>query len=217
MRHRAWQTTAVLIAAVTTAVCPELTTSVRFGPDVFEPIPALDELDWGAVVPGAAVDYWELRAVFDPQDPRILGSGGPVARSALPEDVRARLDAARVENGFGGGCLPAWCYRYIAYVDDEGGVGTVATRGALAGFLAPIASPEEAILLVSAIDGIWWEETGEDTGIAAADGGWELVVFELAASCAPVQTDRVRYRVRTNGGVSEQAREVWMVSEGACI
>jgi hypothetical protein len=180
-----------------------------------DPIPALHDLDWGAVEPAAAWDYWELRRTGPAEHP-VIGSGGALNREELDPDVRGALDATVPSSGFSAGCLPAWCYSYVVAVDGEVIV-TVNTREALAEFLAPITTPEEAIVLASAADFAWWNPDGESTGVREAGTGWDIVLLQLVGFCAPVQTDRVRFRVEATGQVSEQAREVWQRHEQMCI
>ena len=178
------------------------------------PLPSVAQLDFGAVEPAEAWDYWELRWMMPPGADSILGSGGAGARAQLPSQVQEELDALSPATGFAQGCLPGHCFKILAGVDgDEIHLWT--TVDGLLEFLGSVDSLVEAALLLDA-HGFWWDE-GEDTGWRSAPGGWEFVVLERVSSCAPVQTDRVRLLVAGSGELHEQAREVWERLEGACI
>ncbi|MFW5947705.1 MAG: hypothetical protein ACOCUW_04365, partial [Gemmatimonadota bacterium] len=199
--------------------------------DAYDPIPALGDLDWSAVDPAAAWDYWELRRAGPAPDP-VLGTGGALTLEELDPTVAEALSLIEPSGGFAGGCLPAWCYSYVAAVDGDQ-VTVIDTRGHFAAFLAPVTTAEEAILLAWSRDHVWWDTpayTGvdeglpvlppggeRDTGIREVDGGWDVVVFQLTEYCDPIRTDRVRFRVHADGRVTEEAREVWQRTEDACI
>lgn len=205
----------VLAVCVAAAVACEGDLLVDSEGGGYEPIPALHDLDWGAVEPAATWDYWELRRTVPSEHP-VIGSGGVLGREELDADVLAALEATMPPSGFSGGCLPAWCYSYVVAVDGEDIVAIVTGEG-LAEFLAPITTPEEAIVLASAADFVWWDPDGESTGVREAGTGWDIVVYQLTRFCAPVQTDRVRFRVESTGRVTELAREIWERSEHMCI
>ena len=193
-------------------------TDVGFSADRYDPIPAPEGLDWGAVDPGASWDYWELRATGpggDPESSTILGSGGAVARSELTESVRAAMDAASPPSGFAVGCLPGHCFRWVVAVEGEA-VTVIVSRVELGAFLSPITTPEEAILLATAQSYVWWDE-GAYTGVARSGPPWDVVLFELVRDCDPVEVHRVRYRVSEAGEVTERARELWERSPGMCV
>lgn len=190
-------------------------TGLDFDPDAYEPIPPLHALDYTAVLPAADWDYWELRWAGITEQDSVLGAGGALSRDELEPSVREALDAVSPPTGFAPGCLPAYCYRYVVAAEGDA-ITVVGTRAGLAEFLAPVNTAEEAILLGTAGADLWWDE-GENTGVRDLGGRWDLVLFELARSCMPVQTDHVRLRVHGDGSVTEEAREVWERHDGMCV
>lgn len=204
----------VVVGGVAAFGCQD-PSGVGFDAAEFDPIPQLEALDWTAVEPAEDWDYWEFRAGGVPVDGELLGSGGRLSRDDLEPDVLAALDATRPETGFSQGCPPAFCYRYVLAVLGRDVV-AITDRAGLRTFLAPVTTREEAILLVSARDLVSWFDPGS-SGIRDVGSGWDLVVRELVRLCDPVQTDRVRFRVKGSGQVIERAREVWERMENACI
>lgn len=205
-----------VMTGLATAGC-EVSTGLDLDPDAYDRIPLLQDLDWTEVEPAAEWDYWEVRAAGIPTPPIVLGSGGRLSRAELGADVREELDETLPPSGFSAGCLPAYCYRYIVTVED-GAIGTIRSAAGVRDFLGAIRTREEAILLLSARDYLWWDgEEDENTGVRAVSDGWDLVVLELVRTCTPVQTDRVRFRVHDDGDITERAREVWERHENACV
>lgn len=207
----------ILVAGVSLAGCGGVT-DVGFSADRYDPIPALEALDWGAVDPGEAWDYWELRRVGpggDAASGTILGSGGTMARSELSAAVLEAMDAAAPPSGFAVGCLPGHCFSYALAVEGEA-VTVIVSRTELGAFLSPITTQEEAIVLGTAQSYVWWDE-GAYTGAARSGPPWDVVLFELVRDCDPVEVHRVRYRVTSTGEVAERARELWERSPGMCI
>lgn len=207
----------ILLAGLALGGCGGVT-DVGFSPQGFEPIPPLAELDWGAVDPGEAWDYWEFRRTGpngDAESATLLGSGGTMARSELSPAVREAMDAAAPPSGFAVGCLPGHCFSYALAVDGEA-VTVIVSRTELEAFLSPITTQAEATVLATARSYVWWDE-GSHTGVTQMGPPWDLVLFELVRDCDPVEVHRVRYRVTSSGEVTERAREVWERSPGLCI
>jgi hypothetical protein len=182
--------------------------------DEREAIPRVAELDFASVQPAEPWDYWELRWAMDTRADSIVGSGGPVARDQIPPEILAELEGLIPATGFGPGCLPGHCFKFLAAVSGTA-VEVRASAQGLREFLGGVGSLVEAALLVDA-HGFHWDE-GEHTGWRAAPEGWELVVFQTVSFCAPVQTDRVRVAVDGEGHLRERAREVWRRLECACV
>ena len=136
-------------------------------------------------------------------------------RLRLLAATRDALDATAPDTGFGEGCLPGTCYRYVVTVDG-GDVTALTTRDALANFIGDIDSRDEAILRVAARAHTWWDD-GAHTGIRPAVDGWDIVVLETVAFCEPIQTDRVRFYIGLDGRILAGAREVWQQDESGCI
>jgi len=203
-----------LLAVALAAGCGSLT-GINFDPEEYDPIPVIQDLDWSAVQPDREWDYWEFRGVGPDLEHTVLGAGGRLERDDLDAATREALDATAPTAGFGEGCLPGTCYRYVVAVDG-GDLTTINTPDALAGFIGDIDSRDEAILRVAARAHTWWDD-GAHTGIRPEVDGWDLVVLETVAFCEPVQTDRVRFYVALDGRIEPGAREVWQRNENACI
>jgi hypothetical protein len=145
----------------------------------------------------------------------VLGSGGTKTRAQIDTATLRVLDTTRAPSGFAQGCLPAHCFMYVAALTGST-VTIINTNDALRQFLAPIDTPEEALLLLRG-RGFWWEAQDGVTGMTENGDGWEFVVLELVRVCAPVQTDRVRVIVRANGSIHEREREVYERNQNACV
>lgn len=203
----------------------ESPTGLQVDLESYDPLPPIPSLDFATVDPAKSWIYWELRFGFGPsaQD-SIVGSHGTVTRDELPATVRNELDELELPTGFAGGCLPAWCFKYVAAVDPEGEVATFATTAALIEFLGPRDSLAEAVLLLDAA-GYYWETASNNwlpegqraTGIRPDQDGWEAVVLELTRACAPVQTDQVLVRVGRTGDLSVLRRGIFSRLEDACV
>ena len=212
MRRVRWMPLLAILAACDSPV------GLDVDMDQFDAIPALEALSIANLQPASNWDYWELRRVMPggPMPDRVVGSGGPLSRAQLPPAATAELDVLAPQSGFAIGCLPGYCFSFIAAVrDDE--VTTFLDLDALRSFIGVVDTMEEAALLVHAM-GYQWDMDHEATGVRAlSDGGWEFIVTMLVRDCAPIQYDRVLLRVDRPGTVSVRGREVWQRHEGACI
>ena len=186
--------------------------------DAFQPIPQLETLDYQAVNPAQAYDYWELRFAFYDETPTVLGSGGTQAKADLPADVLAKLETLKVEFGFSEGCLPDYCFNYLVSVQGEE-VKVWQTPQALLTFLGALDRVEEAVLLTDA-NGYYWLEDNEMEGggfIRQVDNGYELKVLRLVSDCLPIQVNRYLLHLTRSGELSERESEVWELMPGYCI
>lgn len=212
------------LGIVTLLLCPVLLlscdadTGLGVELELFDPLSSVEELDFASVHPAEEWLYWELRFSWGTMPGAapdvIMGAGGTVSREALPAGIREELDALRLPSGFAGGCLPSWCFKFIAAVDPDGHVVTFASTPALIEFLGPRDSLAEAVLLLDASSYSWHSQ---DTGIRPRGDGWEAVVLELVRDCAPVQTDRLLVRVGRTSDPVVLRREVWERLENACV
>ena len=184
--------------------------------DEFDRLPRFEELDFSKVSPGGSFQYWELRHAFGGRvngTDRIIASGGSRTRPELGAATIAALDSIRPATGYAIGCLPGYCYKFIAAVDTQ--VRLYNTRESLRTFLGTIDSREEAALIADAHN-FWWDDSNE-TGVREVSGGWEIIGLQLVKDCAPVQTDRVHMRIGRDGSLKELDREVHSKLENACV
>ena len=185
----------------------------------FSPIPDLGALDFGAVQPGEPVTYWELRWTWGFGPGEVIGSGGlaPCASATDPDACAAGWEALGVVGGgFAPGCLPGYCSYYVAVnAGDESWVITDAKS--FAGFMAPIDTPEEAIL-VGLAKGYHWS-TGDLSagGVRESACGWELLLPELVQYCDPVASDRVLLQVTGEGLSKPLGAQAYDIMCGVCI
>jgi hypothetical protein len=181
-----------------------------------DPLPRLEQLDYTKVSPAGSPQYWELRMGFGPGSgaDRVLASGGPRRRSELAQAAIAALDSIKPTTGWGTGCLPGNCYKYIAAFDTQARLYN--SRDALRTFLGSIETKEEAALIVDS-HGFYWQENGRNTGFRETSEGWEFVVLQLVRDCAPVQTDRVLVLVKRDGLIAERDREIFEKNQNMCI
>lgn len=185
------------------------------GLDVFELIPPLAQLDYGAIRPAEPYDYWELRESFEGERHDVIGSGGVRARPEIDPEILAAFDSVTVSAGFAPFCLPGHCFRYIASILGAS-IETWQTAQQVAVFLGTIDTREEAILLALAHD-YHWGATKETGAIRAIPQGYELVVLKTVSFCDPVQTDRFILHVLGSGRLEVAKSEVWHKESGVCI
>lgn len=184
----------------------------------YDPLPALDELDYSRVEPAEALDYWEYRFAFQGLGPpdSVIGFGGTRTKESLSSDLRASFDSTRAEDGFGVRCLPGHCYKYIVAVQDNQLL-IWATADELVDFLGVIGSREEAIMLVDGHRYFWSPVDKLEGAIRDIEGGFEFVVMKTVEFCAPVQTNRYLLRVSRTGVISELQEEIRYKDDNACI
>ena len=178
-------------------------------------IPEVHEIDFSAVTPAAAWDYWELRFHVPSTFDSVVGAGGAFARAMLPPAVLTTLDGLELQFGFAFECLPGACFKFIAAVAGDSVV-VFDTTQELEAFLGPFDDVAEAVIAMDAA-GYHWGTEDDGTGFRPLDDGWEFVALQLVRDCAPIQTDRVLVRVTTAGTLRVIDREVFRRDENACI
>ncbi len=183
--------------------------------DGFSPLPALEELDYSRIVPAGPFEYWEVRWIMsNGGDNRILGAGGTRTREELDSMTVAELDKAAPPAGLSAGCPPAFCYTFVATVNNT--VNVIADRPGLLQFLGSIDSVEEAALVAHTYN-LHWDAANRATGFRAVSEGWEILGLQLVRDCTPVQTDRVHVLVRRDGALTELGREIYSRLKNACV
>lgn len=181
----------------------------------YAPSPIFESLDFSRLEPAQKTEYWEMRVGMGDTS-WVLGSGGKVPEDSLPDSLRAALGGLKSLSGFGGGCLPAYCYRYLVGVRDDG-LFSVTTVGELRQFLGEVGNEVEALLLARA-SGYYWSNESGGNGIRAVEGGYEVIALKLVSTCAPIVEKRVVLRVEAEtGAVSELRSRTWHRNEHACI
>ncbi len=182
----------------------------------FAALPAFEELDYASVTPARDFDYWELRYSFEGQGYEVLGSGGSQKKVDLDPNVLEDFETAHSQVGFDIGCLPGFCYKYVASVEGTS-VELWSSPGRVSSFLAPLDTEADAVLLAKA-HGYYWIGNDVETGaIRAAGDGFELIALKLVETCDPVRIDRFRLYVSRMGAVSVSDSEIWQTERGACI
>lgn len=181
--------------------------------ECFVPIEAFEKTDLGAASPAASWDYVELREGFyrrgDTGEDRVMLSSGVLCATATDATACvAAFAALRASElgGFGHHGHPSESIYYLAVnAGDRSEV--VDTIDGLRAWLGPIDAVEDALLWAKAHQ-YWWRESSERAaGIRKVADGYELIVNETVSLCKPIQTDRVRLVIRSNGTVQILARE----------
>jgi hypothetical protein len=183
-------------------------------PELYEPLPDYDDLDFSLVEPSSPFLLWEIREGVEGGPHRVVASGGISSRDAVAAEVLAQFDAATATTGFDVGCLPGYCYKYVVTLQGST-VRTWNTVPQLVEFMGTINNEVEAAIVASA-GGYYWGRTGDTGGIRDVFDGYELVVLRIVRFCAPVQTNRYVVVVSAAGVLRELRGEVWSRSS-ACI
>jgi hypothetical protein len=184
--------------------------------EAFDPLPALEDLDYGQVVPADSYVVWELRDVRMPSGYTVVGGAGREEKDTLPPDLLLAFDSVSVQAGFEPHCLPGDCFYYIASLGD-GGVDTWTNAAGVVAFLGTIESVEGAALVARA-NGYRWSGTDKGRGaVRATDDGFELIVERTVSYCTPVQVNRFQVLVTSAGTLSVLREDVVSRDEGACI
>ncbi len=188
--------------------------------DEFSPIPSAGNLDLDSVTPTPGTTYWELRMSYG------FGGGDTIATSSgapcMDADDPAACNMAwnNLGNpsglGFAPSCLPGYCAYYVAVnAGDENYIITSDTG--FVSFMAPIDTPEEAILTALAAGYNWSTGDLSGGGGRTSDCGYELLVTQLVGYCDPVSSDRILLRVSPSGLIDELGRQRYDAMCGVCI
>ena len=152
----------------------------------FAQIPGIEKIDSGAVPlnlqPAPEVDYWELRGVRL-NHAITLARGGRRSKDELPPTQAAEIDAIGTGSGAGGfgrGCLPGWCFKYVVAVRPDK-IEAMRHPAELAAFLGEIDTRDEAILLAEAL-GYRWGASKEEAAIREVADGYDLLVLKFTDS-----------------------------------
>lgn len=182
-------------------------------------IPELEDLDFDEVTPALETAYWELRFGFFDDPPTVLGSSGTLCADAGDAGAcEASFEALTSDTGFGVGCMPGYCFYYLAV--NQGDSSFIVTDAAgLVDFFGGIDTPTEAILLARGHGYGWYTTEVEAGGYRKdeGDGSWRLLVTELVRGCDPVITDRVDLSIGTDGTVTRLRNHALSVLCRACI
>ena len=204
---------AVLIIALSAASCSKFPGLVL---DEFDQIPRLEELNYDEVTTSRSFDYWELRLGGFEENFEVIASGGSIERDAVDPNLLAEFDATTTEDGFSIGCLPAYCFKYIASIDGTE-IELWDSIEELVEFLSPIETAEEAILVALAHDYHWHPEDKKAGAIREQADHFEMIALKLVKFCVPVQTDRFLLTVDRAGELEIVASEVWEQDDLVCI
>ena len=182
-------------------------------PELYEPLPSFDDLDFNLVEPSAPFYLWEIRERFEGGPDRVIAQGGIVPRDAVPAATLAEFDAAQVSTGFDVGCLPGYCFKYVVTLQGNT-VRIWNTVPQLVEFMGTINNQVEAAIVAKA-NGFYW--TGEPDAGAIRDvfDGYELVLLRVIRYCDPFLVNRYVVVVSASGFMRELRSEEWSRSS-AC-
>lgn len=191
----------------------------------FQAIPALAEIDLGAVTPAEPATYWELRFAGLGDDYEVVASTGSLCAAAQDQAAcEAEFRALSSDTGFGIGCLPGYCFHYLVVnrVDGDTVTNTVTNTvidqsSELLEFLGTIDTEVEAVLVAFAGGYSWSTSDPSAGGIRLVQEGYELLVTDLVSDCLPVQSDRFLLFVSISGEIEVRRQQPYSVLCGACI
>jgi hypothetical protein len=184
-------------------------------PELYDPLPRFDDLDFNLVQPSAPFLLWEIRQGFGPGQDPVVARGGTASRESIPPAILAQFDMIEAPSGFDVGCLPGYCFKYVVTLEGST-VRTWTTVPELVEFMGPIDNRVEAAIVAKANAYYWTQEEGTG-GIRELSDGFELVVLEMVRSCAPVQVDRLVISISATGTQRVLRREVWTKDNNSCV
>jgi hypothetical protein len=182
----------------------------------YEPILAIDRLPLDEISPAEDTTYWELRRGVGEDYTVVSFAGGLCTEAELGESCNEGFEGMTSDTGFAFGCFPGGCPYYLAV--NRGDTNSVVnTAEGLLDFFGDIDAEVEAVLVALA-NGYSWSTADKSTGgLREVEGGYQLLLRELVAFCAPVITDRVDATIFTDGAVQINRRQVVSVMCSACI
>lgn len=187
----------------------------------FQTIPARTELDLSAITPAEPATYLELRFAGLGDDYEVVASTGSLCAGAQDQAAcEAEFRALSSDTGFGIGCLPGYCFHYLAVnrVDGDAVTNMVIDQSSeLIELLGTIDTEIEAVLVAFAGGYSWSSSDPSAAGVRLVDDGYELLVTDLVSDCLPVQTDRFLLFVSISGEIEVRRQQPYSVLCGACI
>jgi len=98
------------------------------------------------------------------------------------------------------GCLPAFCYKYIAYVHN-GKVGYISSDKGLRDFMGPIDNLEKAVLLAEIMENLFPDEDKRGGSYLATAKGYDLILTNYIL--CPITKEAFRVTIDTKGIVKK--------------
>ena|ERR1700744_4805416 len=151
--------------------------------------------------------YWEYDdGQMDTTKPgRLLFSTGTKPPGLVLKDPRGYMLA---------GCLPAFCYKYIAYVYN-GKVGYITNNNDLIAFMGKIDNLAEAMLLANLTDNVFPDANKQGGAYRITPNGYEVIMtkYELC----PGSKQAIQYNFDGKGITKKIKRKVYDRSGGCAV
>lgn len=159
------------------------------------------------IIPDKSYTYWEYdEGQMDTTKPgALIFSSGIKPPGLILKDPRGMMLA---------GCLPSFCYKYIAYVRD-GKVGYIKDNPSLAAFIGKIDNLPEAILIAHLADGVFPDDSKEGGAYKIIPNGIDLVLTQY--SLCPQSKQAIEYIFGGKGIVKKIKRRVYDKTGGCAV
>ncbi|MFO0576605.1 MAG: ferritin-like domain-containing protein [Polyangia bacterium] len=190
-------------------------------PATFSPPQCVSEgrLHVAGLMPAVPVDYVALRedSSITGTGPAVISeSGTPCATARDMSTCRSKLAALPGQPGFHG-CVDHACPHTLAMTQGDS-VQAISDAAGVAGFLAPVDAPQEAVLIAYASGYDLSCSDRERGGVRPApDGdGYEVLASRMTKDCAPIEITGYHLKVSKAGAVSVLSQRVLSTSS-ACV
>lgn len=162
------------------------------------------------IEPNKKYQYWEYifsQPFFEKDKDRIIHQSGDPS-------LKLKYKFINPKKGFFNECQPAWCYSYIAYLEN-GKVNYITDEKQLKNFIGNISNLEEAIL-IGKINGLWFDsEKIEGGAYKKTKNGYELYLRKYD-NC-PVKMESMKVHIDSTGKFTSEKNGVYYESDDCIV
>jgi hypothetical protein len=159
------------------------------------------------VTPDKNYTYWEYveGGMDTTKEGYVIFSKGKRPDSVKFKDPRGSLFI---------GCLPAFCYKYIAYIYN-GKVGYITSNAEFVKFMGSIDNLEEAVLLAEITKNVYPDELKKGGAFMKTANGYELILTEYIL--CPQTKEAVHLVIKHDGSVQQKKKWIYEKDEGCAV
>jgi len=159
------------------------------------------------VKPDKNYTYWEFDEgeMDTTKSGHVIFSSGTKPEGIVIKDPQGSLFA---------GCLPAFCYKYIAYVYN-GKVGYITSNIDFISFMGSIDNLQEAILLAQILDDVYPDTDKRGAGYLITPAGYRLVLTKY--NLCPESKQAIKITIDTKGIIKKEPGVVFYKTTGCAV
>lgn len=159
------------------------------------------------VIPDKNYTYWEFdRGEMDTtRSGKVIFSIGKKPEGIVIKDPRGSMFS---------GCLPAFCYNYIAYVYN-GKVGYITNDKDFISFMGKIDNFQEAILLAITSEGLYPDPNKKGGAYLTTPTGFQLLLTKY--TLCPQSKQAVQVTISSEGIIKKTARNIFYKTKDCLV